>query len=159
MRCFVSRHRPAAAPGVHRDVVSNCIRSASRSQAPRRGFTLVEAVVGTVLIAAFASSVFLAFRVHNEQLREASDTMQAVAFADQQLDVLLGGQGKVRSEAGEVAGHPDWQWSIAPVRQEILADTRAEISRFRIVRSDGRVLVSTDVISNVTPPRSGGATR
>ena len=125
----------------------------------RGGFTLGEAVVGTVLIAAFASSVFLAFRVHNEQLRAAEETMQAVEFADQQLDALLQGNGQVRAEAGAVAGHPDWQWSIAPIRQEILAGTQAEVSRFQIVRADGSVLISTDVVSNAVPPRSGGATR
>lgn len=134
-------------------------KAVSREQKSARcGFTLVEAVVGTVLIGVFASATFLAFRVHNEQLRAASDTLQAVAFADEQLDALLRTKGPVKPATGGVPGRPDWQWSISIIRREALAGARADIARLQVIRPDGRVLVSTDVVSHAEPPRTGGAT-
>ncbi len=150
MRCSGSRHdsaksaRPPRAEGAH----------------GRTGFTLIEAVVGTVLIAAFASSTFLAFRMHSQQLQFAGDTMQAVEFADGQLESLLSGNGAVKPNSGAVPGHPDWLWSFTIERNTILAGTPAQVGVLKVVRqSDSRVLVATEVVASVTPVRSGGATR
>lgn len=126
----------------------------------RTGFTLIEAVVGTVLIAAFASSTFLAFRMHSQQLQFAADTMQAVEFADGQLESLLSGTGAVKPNSGEVPGHPDWLWSFTIERNTVLAGTPSQVGTLRVIRqSDSRVLVATEVVASVTPVRSGGATR
>lgn len=128
---------------------------------PRAGFTLVEAVVGIVLIAMFASSVFLAYRTHQAQLTNATETLAAVRFADQKIASLL--QGKPRpasAAAGTVPGHPTWRWSLAPVRTAPVAGTRAQICEFRVTRMGpaARVLVSTEIVTHAQPPRSGGAT-
>ncbi|MFK7821663.1 MAG: type II secretion system protein [Planctomycetaceae bacterium] len=133
----------------------------SRRPSQRSGFTLIEAVVGTVLIGVFASTTLLAFRVHNTQLQNATDTLQAVRFADEKLDDLLQGKGPVRPAVGTVPGQADWQWSVELLNRTVpLANARAEVSRLRVVRvTDKRVLVSTDFVSHVEPPKSGGASR
>ena len=87
----------------------DCDTAAAR----RRAFTLVEVVVGTVLLAAFAGSTFLAFRVHNLQLRNAGDTLAAVNFADQKLESLLAVPRPFgKADGGSVPGHPTWRWSL-----------------------------------------------
>ncbi len=128
---------------------------------PRTGFTLVEAVVGIVLIAMFASSIFLAYRTHQTQLTDATETLAAVQFADNKIASLLRGKPRPASAAsGMVPGHPAWRWSLAPVRTEPIAGTRAQICEFRVTRTGpaGRVLVRTEIVTHAQPPRSGGAT-
>jgi hypothetical protein len=122
---------------------------------------LIEAVVGTVLIGVFASTTLLAFRVHNTQLQNAADTLQAVRFADEKLEGLLQGKGAVRPATGSVPGNGGWRWSVRLLNNTArIANARAEVSQLRVVRlSDQRVLVSTDFVSFVEPPRSGGASR
>ena len=126
----------------------------------RRGFTLVEAVVGTVLIGVFASAALLAFKKHSDQLQNAADTLQAVEFADAKLDQLMQGKTAVRPASGTVSGRPGWKWSVAPITQFPIMNAAGMTSRFTVVRSsDKRVLVSIDFVSHVKPPkRSGGAT-
>lgn len=136
-----------------------CSGSDPREQ--RTGFTLVEAVVGIVLIAAFASSIFLAYRTHQAQLTDAADTLAAVRFADQKIASLLRGKPRPQPAAsGSVPGHADWQWSLTPTRREPIAGTLSQICEFRVVRTGRplRVLVKTEVVTHCQPPRSGGAT-
>ncbi len=126
----------------------------------RAGFTLVEAVVGTVLVAAFASSTFLAFKTHRDQLRDAEDTLNAVEIADAHLATLLRGKAPVSvPQGGVVPGHADWRWSIVAIGRQPLAGTMVETARYEIVRTgaDERPLVTTDIVAHATPPRSGGA--
>lgn len=161
MRCSGSRRGSKRSARKRRagDVKGSSCASAENANG-RAGFTLIEAVVGTVLIAAFASSTFLAFRMHSQQLQFAADTMQAVEFADGQLESLLSGNGAVKPSGGEVPGHPDWLWAFTIERNMLLAGTPSQVGVLRVIRqSDSRVLVATEVVASATPVRSGGATR
>ncbi len=130
----------------------DCDTAAAR----RRAFTLVEVVVGTVLLAAFAGSTFLAFRVHNLQLRNAGDTLAAVNFADQKLESLLAVPRPFgKADGGSVPGHPTWRWSLRAVRRQSVCGADVEVSRFEVwrMRSGRRRLVAMEVVTHAAPPR------
>lgn len=134
-----------------------CDRSLSKSS--RNGFTLLETVVGTVLMATFATAALLAFRLHDAQLTNGQHIIEATRFADQQIDDLLQGQTELKAaRVGDVPGHPDWQWTFAPSRTVALAGTTATIGRFEVTRTtDAYALVSVEVVVTARPPLSEGA--
>lgn len=144
MRCFVCKNSTE--------------RSLRPFRKPREGFTLIEALVGIVLIAAFASSTFLAVRVHNEQLQEAEDTLVATEIAEQQLANLMDSRGAITPLSGTVAGHENWQWSVVPVRTQPLAGAMVQVAKYQIVRRGAkqRVLVSVEFVSAAEAPKTRG---
>ena len=120
-----------------------------RHRPPGNGFTLIEVVVGTVLIATFATSTLLAFRTHYRQLARADERLRAVAFADEAIASLLATPGgNLPSQRGGVAGEPDWRWSLVPVGRRLLTGVPVTIYRYRLTtrRNGGGLLTSVDFV-------------
>ena len=127
----------------------------------RRGFTLLEVIVGLALMGSLLVASLLAFSKHRRQLRLADKKLEAVRVADESIDRLSGQPGGIPVPTrGRIAGHPDWIWQTSVVGIAQLATVPLEVTRFQIVEfnssnagnQDTTLLVSIELVQRVEGP-------
>ena len=122
-------------------------------QPQRNGLTLIEIVVGLVIMASVLASSLIAFSAHRRQLRHAEQRIEAVAIADELL-LLLSGQvdGFPNSGRGTIAGKPQWFWQTSIVGTTSPMDVPLQVIRLRVIETqqDGqqKLLTSVDVVES-----------
>lgn len=104
----------------------------------RYAFTLLEVVVGMVLMAGLVSGTVLALTDQQSALRTAANRRDACVVAEQMLDVWMESvQGIPPRERGIVsAGEPrrqNWTWRTEPIGSRLVMGVPAQIIRFQIV--------------------------
>ena len=127
--------------------------------APPRGFTLLEVVVGLILMATVLVGALLSFSSHQRQLAFADKRIAAVSYADEILARLTAGQRQLpRSMRGTVAEQPNWYWETSVVGTTAPMNVPVYVVRFRVVevRPDGstQMLTSVDVVEPIDLPES-----
>jgi len=128
------------------------MRCSGDSARQPRGFTLVEVVVGMILLATLLVSVLQAYGLHHRQLRHARDQLTATQLADRQLsDWMTTSSGVPVFAGGTVFGQPGWSWRTQRIGQRLLAGLPVDIIRYEIFslqRRTGRQLplCSVDVV-------------
>lgn len=100
----------------------------------RRGFTLLEVVVGLVLLATVLVTSLLALGKQRQILRQATDRQQAISLADAFLTkwhqsttgVPLRGSGPIAERAG-------WWWQTEVVANRLVFGKPRPIVRLQII--------------------------
>ena len=114
----------------------------------RPGLTLLEVVVGLVLMGSLLSATLLAFSKHQRQLALANKRIEAVNVAESLIHELSNSRGgfPIRGR-GTIPGHPTWNWETMPAGQTVLVTVPLQLVRFSIieVRESPVRLVSVDV--------------
>ena len=133
------------------------------SRPPRRklrccrddGFTLIEVVVGLVLLATLLVGVLQAYGAHHRQLAHARDQLVAAQLADDMLAAWVDApRGVPRQAAGLIPQHPSWAWRTQVRGRREVAELPVEIIRFEIVSSgatpeDSRLLSAVEIVQAV----------
>lgn len=104
-----------------------------RRDSRRDGFTLLEVVVGLVLMATLLVAIVQATAVHKQNLRRASDKLAAVEVADALLTDLTRTDETWWPASGPVANHPTWQWISEPAAAAAPLGVPVQVVRLRIV--------------------------
>ena len=117
----------------------------------RPGFTLIEVVVGLVLMASILGSSLLAFAAHQKQLSRADKTIAAVAVADDLLHQFsVSQEGIPEVGRGPVAGQPRWVWETSTLGAAAPMKIPMRVVRLAIVetKDDGEriTLASVDIV-------------
>ncbi|MDA8744722.1 prepilin-type N-terminal cleavage/methylation domain-containing protein [Rubripirellula amarantea] len=117
--------------------------------APRRqGFTLIEVVVGLVLMASVLVSSLLAYSSHQRQRAFANAKREAVIIADQILQQLsVRRAGMSAGDQGLIADKPNWFWRTSLVGTTSPAGVPMRVIQFQIAKQnpDGTVTALTSV--------------
>ncbi len=125
-----------------------------RSSRCKSAFTLMEVVVGLVLMASVLVASLLAFSAHRKQLRNADAKIAAISIADELLYRLSESRdGIPLSATGPIANQPNWFWRTRPTGNIVATGVPVRVIRFEIVESNGqtiRVLTSVDVVEAAT---------
>ena len=134
-----------------------CVFPTEQRVRPRRaGFTLIEVVVGLVLMATLLVGLVLATTVHKRSLKRASDKLAAVAEADALLVDLTRQRAEWWPAAGPVADRPAWQWSTRAVVAARPLGVPVQTVRLTIVDTASQPpveLVAVDVVAPQRGPR------
>ena len=164
MRCFVP---DAVVDGRGVDGRGNC-RGDDRGsdgrgcdvRPGRFGFTLIEVVVGLVLMATLVVGLVQATTAHKRNLRRASDRLVAVDVADDLLTRFTAtgpsaaSRGPWWPATGSVAGRPSWQWTTQPVAASDPLGVPVRVVRLTIVDRGGPQpveLVRVDIVEPRKP--------
>lgn len=115
------------------------------------GFTLLEVVVGLVLMASVLVSSMLAFTAHQRQLRYAEAKLEAVLVADALLESFTSSRDGIPPAAsGPVNGRAGWYWRTQVVGVTAPADISLQVIRLQVLgpvrEGSSRVLASLDVV-------------
>jgi prepilin-type N-terminal cleavage/methylation domain-containing protein len=115
------------------------------------GFTLIEVVVGLVIMAGVLASSLLAFSSHQRARRFAEAKLVAVDVADQMLTQFSNSQGGIPPAArGPVVGRRGWWWQTTPVGVAAPANVAMTVTRFQIVEIEAggktKSLMHVDVV-------------
>tara|TARA_R110002049_G_scaffold4601_5_gene32723 strand:+ start:1012325 stop:1012750 length:426 start_codon:yes stop_codon:yes gene_type:complete len=124
------------------------------SSATRGGFTLLEVVVGLILMATVLIGSMLSYSAHQRQLVASDKRIAAVSFADDLLSQLTAGQRRMpTSIRGVVAAQPNWYWQTAIIGRTAPMNVPMDVVRLSVfeVRPDGtvQVLTSVDVVEPI----------
>lgn len=112
----------------------------------RSGLTLIEIIVGLVLMAMVLASAVLAQRRHADVARRAQNVELVVAAADGILEQLYARRGGFpRRARGRFESLPQYTWVTRPVRREVLAGVPVEIVRWTALGPDRRSILDVDV--------------
>ncbi len=100
----------------------------------RVAFTLLEVVVGLLLMATVLVGSLLSFSAHRKQRRVAEAKIVAVELADEWLNRwMISPDGIPPSDRGWVAGRPNWYWQTSVVGTAAPAGIALRVIRFEIV--------------------------
>ncbi|MCX5647502.1 MAG: type II secretion system protein [Planctomycetota bacterium] len=100
-----------------------------------RGFTLVEAVVGTAILGSVLAAVLLASARMQVQARRAAERTEACRVADELLESWWPKRDKMPLESEErVPGRKGWTWRARTVRRETLGGLEAETIAVEVFR-------------------------
>lgn len=107
-----------------------------QSRGHRPGMTLVEVVVGLMLLASLGVGTLLACGAHQRQLQRASERMEAVEIADQLLaSWYASGQRLPRAATGQIQLVSDrWIWQTRVIRQARVESLPVEVVRLELSR-------------------------
>lgn len=107
----------------------------SLCSSPRRGFTLVEVVVGLALMASVLVGSLISFSAHQRQLRTAESKLAAVSLADEILSQLSGRrEGVPRAGRGGIADRPGWFWQTRVVGVAAPAGIPLQVIRLEVIQ-------------------------
>lgn len=96
----------------------------------RLGMTLVEVVVGLLLLSTLLVGLLTAFGQHAKQIRRSRIRMEAICATDQLMAEWFSESGRLPYEdQGEVEGHEEFTWQITP--KESLLDESLDIGTVR----------------------------
>ena len=117
----------------------------------RNALTLVEVVVGLVLMATVLVGSLLASSAHRRQFRNASNKLVAVGIADDLLHQFDSRrEGAPRSAVGAIAGRRDWVWRTSVVGTTAPAGIAMPVIRLEILDERGRLCADVEFVQNPT---------
>ncbi len=97
-------------------------------------FTLLEVVVGLVLLATVLVSSLLALGRHQRQLRLASDRDSAISIADKLLARWMDSSARVPiSTSASLAERPGWIWRTEVASNRVVMGRNCVVVRLEIV--------------------------
>ena len=103
------------------------VRCATSWRRPDRGVTLVEALVGSVLLGGLLVSILLADARFKVQTRAAGRRIEACAVADELLAELWTREGGFpRDESGQIAAYEGWRWRSQRIDGDLTLEMDAE---------------------------------
>ena len=111
------------------------------------GFTLIEIVVGLILLASLAVGAILATQVHSRQLAAARKRTAAVRIADDLLQQWADQRIPVNQQ-GPIPQNANWIWRTQIIAERPARQRTGQIIRLQIVdmsQPPDVVLVATDV--------------
>lgn len=113
----------------------------------RRALTLVEVVVGLVLMATVLASSLLAFGAHQRQRRTANQKLVAVGIAEDLLNQLIDTREGIPPTAqGAIPGRPNWYWRTRVVGSTAPAGVPMQVIRLEVLGSEGKVFATVEVV-------------
>jgi len=117
----------------------------------KRALTLVEVIVGLVLMATLLASSLLAFGAHRRQRRTADNKLVAVAMADDLLNQLINTrEGIPPSAQGALAGRPNWYWQTRVVGVTQPAGVQLQVVRLQIFSAETtQSLATVEVVRTI----------
>lgn len=99
----------------------------------RAAFTLLEVVVGLLLMATVLVGSLLSFSAHRKQRRVAESKIVAVGLADEWLTRWSASpEGIPSAGGGPIAGKPSWFWQTSIVGTAAPAGVPLRVIRFQI---------------------------
>jgi len=120
----------------------------------RRGFTLIEALAGSILLATLLVTVLLAKGNLARQNRQAADRVEACQVLETLLNQWWADRSKFpRNGEGEVPGQAAWRWQTHVVENPQAKPLHAEVVAVALYPADGsadqpvarvEVLLTTD---------------
>ena len=118
------------------------------------GFSLVEVVIGLVLMATVLASTLLAYTAHQRQRAMADAKLEAVVIADELLEVFSNSrEGIPAAGRGAIMGKPGWFWQSGIAGTASPAELPVRIIRFQVGRIsiDGTAesLISVDLVEPI----------
>jgi prepilin-type N-terminal cleavage/methylation domain-containing protein len=139
--------------------LTNCFQNRKRLPSTRKAFTLLEVLVGVMLLGTLAVTILLGFKQHKRQLLFSEQRIQAV----RECDLLLRNwtnlpTGIPRQAFGSFQPNRPWIWRTNPVQQRLVFGQAMEVVRMEIYENDqpsARRLVMVDVLQTVAPKPSG----
>ena len=106
---------------------------------PARGFTLVEALAGSLLMASLLVAMLLAMSRMNIQSRRAEDRVQACAVLDSLMQQWWRNQRRLpQNQFGQVPGRPGWRWQTRTINNPDLQILYAEVVAVEVFSSQQR---------------------
>lgn len=103
----------------------------------RSGFTLLEVVLGMVLLASLVSGSVLALSRHNLAVRHAQLRRDAAGVGESMIDRWIESRSGIPLRAsGSVPDRVGWRWTTEPIAARVLLGVPVRIIQFRIVASD-----------------------
>ena len=126
----------------------------NRSPIRRNGLTLIEVVVGLVLLAAVMVAQVHVYRNHSRASADAGQILLATEVADGVLRQLHSRRGGFpRRSGGRPRSRPSWSWTTRPMRREVVAGVPVEIIRFEMTWRPGRPPIRVDLAMALSLPR------
>ena len=114
-----------------------------------RGLTLLEVVVGIVLLASLVAGVLMATAAHQRKILFARQKIQASYFADQLMTRWSQSQSGVPLTGSGVEYDSDFIWQVNVVGSRALCGVPVHVVRLRIYQPSGvgaQSLFSMDVV-------------
>ncbi len=121
----------------------------------RRGFTLLEVVVGIMLLATLLVTSLLALGKQRRILRQAHDRQQAISLADAFLTKWhQSSTGVPLSGSGPIAERAGWWWQTEVVANRVVFDKTRPIVRLQIIDRSANsakesVLLSVELLHQI----------
>lgn len=137
------------------------MKTFSRYNAARSAMTLVEVVAGMTLLASLATSMLLAYGVHQKQLRRAEQRINAINVADTLIAQWYSGSETIpRNRQGRVISQQEpWIWKTQTIDVAAVGTLPIERIRVEIYREwnqrDGRPLAIVELLAPIEEPLSG----
>ncbi|WP_197454883.1 hypothetical protein [Stieleria varia] len=130
-----------------------CSRAAEAWTPTRGGFSLIEIVVGLVLMGSVLVGSLLALSRHRRQMALAEDRIVAAMAADELLLQLTSQRDGIPLDGrGVIGGQPGWIWETRVVGLAQPLGVPVRVVRLTIFSTEGislRNLVSVDVVKSV----------
>lgn len=119
-----------------------CVRSQENAERcrrlrDRRGFTLLEVVVGTVLLASLVSGVVLATGAHQRKLLFARQKAIAIQAADELLSGWDQSRSGIPPRAVGVLADGAMQWQTQVLQSRLVCQIPVHVVRLTIHRNSG----------------------
>jgi prepilin-type N-terminal cleavage/methylation domain-containing protein len=106
-----------------------CLRS--------RGFTLIEVLVGMVLLSSLAIAALQGFKAHKRQIQFAEKKILAVAELDRLLTLWSGLPGGIPSESmGPIDPQRAWIWQARIVGQRVVFGQPKSVVRIDVLETN-----------------------
>jgi hypothetical protein len=119
-------------------------------QPNRRAFTLVEVILGSVLLSTLVVTALHGLRLHQRQLEINEHRIEAAPIAERLLTLWAAQPtGIPVGGSGFIEGHPQWLWQTQLVRTQSVFGQQVLVIRFEIIENfptPGVVLTSVDFI-------------
>ncbi|MDZ4853062.1 MAG: prepilin-type N-terminal cleavage/methylation domain-containing protein [Pirellulaceae bacterium] len=131
------------------------LRSCQNKQRSRRAFTLIEVLLGAVLLSTLVVSSMLGFRIHQSKIRLSAHRVEAVAIADklmsnwfhQPMGVPVGATGVIDPQRL-------WRWRTEPVGMSTVFGQPTLIVRLELYEdfpTPNQLLISIEFVNPVPP--------
>ncbi|WP_419189634.1 type II secretion system protein [Stieleria marina] len=104
-----------------------------RSRRDRTGFTLLEVVIGVMLMASLVVGSLTALSRYRSSLAMAARKRQAMVVADDLLNVWVqSSNGLPGASVGEVGGESLFRWQTRVLSQRLICGVQTEVVRLEI---------------------------
>ena len=102
----------------------------------RAGLTLIEVVVGLVMLSTVLITLLMSFRQHHDRTNHAIQRMEAAEAADELLSMWVSSEVPIPQNTSGVWDNT-WVWDTRIVRRETILDTDWVVLRVQLRRSHG----------------------